>query len=255
MPSISLKNVSLSFPIYDSESRSLTQSFSKLLPVGGVVQRKKGQRTSILALDDITATFNDGDRVAVIGHNGAGKTSLLKLLAGFYEPTSGRLVTEGKAATLINLMAGLDINLNGYENILLCGMLFGLERQVVMDRMDEIAAFSELGDYLGMPVRLYSSGMVLRLAFSICTSINCEILLLDEWIGAGDKAFIEKTQQRLNELVFNSTIMIFATHNPDAARKLCNKAIYLSHGRLLKSGSVEEVLAFEHETRDQTPQS
>jgi ABC-type polysaccharide/polyol phosphate transport system ATPase subunit len=222
---------------------------SKIIPVGGIIQREKGKKTSILALDSLTVSFNDGDRVALIGHNGAGKTSLLKLLAGFYEPTCGTFTKEGRVSTLINLMAGLDVNLNGYDNILLCGMLYGLDRQEVVQRIDDIAQFSELGAYLDMPVRLYSSGMVLRLAFSICTSIDSEILLLDEWIGAGDKAFIKKTQERLSEMVFNSTIMVFATHNPDAARMLCNKAIYLEHGRLLKYGDVEEVLAFGHEAQ------
>lgn len=249
MPSITLDNVSLNFPIYDSESRSLTSSVSKVIPVGGIIQRKKGKRTSILALNNITASFEEGDRVALIGHNGAGKTSFLKLLAGFYEPTAGTLRREGRVSTLINLMAGLDINVSGYENILLCGMLYGLKRQEVVDKVKGIAEFSELGAYLDMPVRLYSSGMVLRLAFSICTSIDSEILLLDEWIGAGDNAFIKKTQERLSEMVFNSTIMVFATHNPDAARMLCNKAMYLEHGRLLKYGNVEDVLAFGHEAQ------
>lgn len=249
MPSINLENVSLTFPIYDSDSRSLTRSVSRVVPVGGVIKREKGKRTSILALDSITASFQNGDRVALLGHNGAGKTSLLKLLAGFYEPTSGTLKREGKVSALLNLMAGLDVNMNGYENILLCGMLYGLSRQQVESRISEIAEFSELGAYLDMPVRLYSSGMVLRLAFSICTSIDCEILLLDEWVGAGDEGFIQKTKERLSDMIFKSTIMVFATHNPEAARMLCNKGIYLEHGRLLKYGDVEEVLDFGHQSQ------
>ena len=249
MPHINLNNVSLDYPIYDAESRSLRRSVTRVLPVGGKIQRQKGKRTSILALDNISISLKDGDRVALLGHNGAGKTSLLKLLAGFYEPTSGTIDREGKTSAMLNLMAGMDVSLSGYENILLCGKLHGLRKQEISERMDDIAEFSELGSYLHMPVRLYSSGMIQRLAFSICTSIHCEILLLDEWFGAGDYAFVQKTRKRLSRMVFSSAILLYATHNPEVAREMCSKAIYLEHGTLCMFDEIDKVLEFSHEAQ------
>jgi lipopolysaccharide transport system ATP-binding protein len=242
MASISLNNVSLDYPIYDLETRSLRLSVTSALSVGGQIKSKKGGRTSILALDRITLSLKEGDRLAVLGHNGAGKTTLLKVLAGFYEPTNGSISRQGKVSALLSLMAGMDLNLNGHENILLCGMLYGLSKKQAIQQSDDIAEFSELGPYLDMPIRLLSSGMILRLAFAICTSINCEILLLDEWVGAGDDSFKKKTRKRLSEMVYRSVIMVFATHDPETALQLCNKAIYLEHGKLCMYGNTEDVL-------------
>ena len=243
MQLISLENVSLDYPLYDSQSRSLTRSFTRGIPIGGRIKQKQGERTSILALDDVSVSLKDGDRVALLGHNGAGKTSLLKLLTGFYEPSSGKLVREGKVSALLNLMAGMDINLNGYENILLCGILHKLSREEVISRTDAIAEFSGLGPYLDLPVYRYSSGMMLRLAFAICTSIDCDILLLDEMVGTGDQEFIGKARERLSDLIFRSAILVFATHNVEIAKTLCNKALYLEHGKLQAFGEINEVLA------------
>lgn len=244
MPTIKLNNVSLDFPVYDAESRSLTTSVTKLVPIGGKIRRGKGQRTSVLALDNISLSFTDGDRVALLGHNGAGKTTLLKLLSGFYEPTSGEFSSTGKVSALLDLMSGMDLNMSGQENIILCGMLHGLQKKEILRRQDEIARFSGLGDYLTMPVRLYSAGMMLRLAFSICTSIDCEILLLDEWVGTGDQAFREKTHERLSELIFRSAILVFATHDNEVAKRLCNKAVFLEHGKALMYGEIDDVLIY-----------
>lgn len=247
MPHITLQNVSLDYPIYDSKSRSFRRSLTRVIPVGGRIKKSQGKRSSILALDNVNLSLQDGDRVALLGHNGAGKTTLLKVLAGFFEPTSGSMQREGKVSALLNLMSGMDVNLSGYENIILCGMLHGMSKAETYQRMPEIAEFCELGDYLEMPIRLYSSGMLLRLAFSICTSINCDILLLDEWVGAGDQGFIQKTQERLSQLIFRSAIMVFATHNPEVAKQLCTKAMFLDHGKLAMFGDIEEVLAFYHQ--------
>ena len=249
MPHITLNNVSLDYPVYDAESRSLRRTVTQALPIGGKIQRRSGERTSILALDNISISLKDGDRVALLGHNGAGKTSFLKLLAGFYEPTSGTIEREGKTSAMLNLMAGMDVSLSGYENILLCGTLYGLQRKDVLERMDDIADFSELGTFLHMPVRLYSSGMIQRLAFSISTSINCEILLLDEWFGAGDFAFRQKTSERLSKLVFSSAILVYATHNPEIARELCTKAIYLEHGNMCMFDEIDAVLEYSYEAQ------
>ncbi len=245
MPRIVLEQVSLDFPVYDTVSRSLTRSITKGIPVGGTIKLGEDKRTSILALDELDLSFSDGDRVALFGHNGAGKTSLLKLLSGFYEPTSGTLTRNGKVSVLLDLMAGMDVNINGYDNILICGMLHGLNRKEVLARMDDIASFSELGSYLELPLRLYSQGMMLRLAFSICTSVDCDILLLDEWIGAGDQAFIQKAKERISDIVYRSSILVFATHSPDVARLLCNKALFLEHGKVLLNGEIDEVIAYQ----------
>ncbi|MEO0369063.1 MAG: ABC transporter ATP-binding protein [Pseudomonadota bacterium] len=242
MPYISLDKVSLKYPIYDSASRSFRRSLTRAIPVGGKILREKGEISFIQALDRVSFTLTKGDRVALLGHNGAGKTSMLKLLAGFYEPSSGRIDRSGKTSALLDLMSGMDINLNGFENIILCGMLYGLSRKEAKARVDDIAEFSELGQYLDMPIRLYSSGMLLRLAFSICTSIDSQILLLDEWVGAGDESFIEKTQERLANFVMRSAILVFATHNPTVARQLCTKAIYLEHGKMKAFDDIEIVL-------------
>ncbi len=244
MTSITLKNVSLDYPIYDTTSRSFRRSLTRAIPVGGRIRQTQGSSTSILALDDISISLHEGDRVALLGHNGAGKSTMLKLLAGFYEPTSGELQREGKVSALLNLMSGMDVNLNGYDNILLCGMLYGLERKEVLERMDDIVDFCELGPYLDVPVLLYSSGMLLRLAFSICTSIDCDILLLDEWVGAGDRTFIQKAHERLSGLIFRSSILVFATHDSAIAERLCNKAIFLEHGKALMYGDIDDVLAY-----------
>ena len=247
VPRVCLDRVSLDFPVYDAESRSLTHSMSKSIPVGGRIRHKNKKTTSILALDGISLELNQGDRVALLGHNGAGKTSLLKLLSGFYEPTSGSITSQGRIAALLNLMSGLDLNMSGYDNILLVGMLHGLKRAEILKKVEDISEFSELGEYLNMPVRLYSSGMILRLAFAICTSVECDILLLDEWIGAGDHAFREKTHERLSRLVFRSAILVFATHDLVIARELCHKAIFLEHGKLLYFGDIEAGIDYSQE--------
>lgn len=246
MPLIKLENVSLDYPIYDTVNRSLTRTITDAIPVGGQMKKVHGERTSILALDNINASFETGDRVALLGHNGAGKTTMLKLLAGFYEPTSGTISREGRVSALLNLMAGMDINFNGYENIFLCGKLHGLNHREILQRIDDITEFSGLGSYINIPVRLYSAGMMLRLAFSICTSIDYEILLMDEWVAAGDQEFILKAKQRLNNMIFRSSILIFATHSTDVAEELCNKAIYLEHGKLLMYGEIKEVIAYQN---------
>jgi ABC-type polysaccharide/polyol phosphate transport system ATPase subunit len=243
MPKVIVKNASLDIPIYDTVGRSLTRSLTKGLRVGGAMRRREGRVTSILALDSIELSLVEGDRVAVFGHNGSGKTSLLKLLAGFYEPSSGSVECQGKVSALLDLMSGMDINLNGYDNILLCGILHGFNRQQIIERVDEIAEFSGLGEYLHIPVRLYSQGMMLRLAFSICTSVDCDILLLDEWIGAGDSNFVKQAKERLNRMIFRSSILVFATHSTEVAMELCNKALLLDHGKLITFGNIHEVVA------------
>ncbi len=243
MPKIFVEEASLDIPIYDAVGRSLRRSLTKGLKVGGTMRRQDGRKLSVLALQNISLSLVEGDRVAVFGHNGSGKTSLLKLLSGFYEPTTGLVNCEGRISTLLDLTSGMDVYLNGYENIFLCGMLYGLSKEEIHERVDDIAAFSGLGEFLDIPVRLYSQGMMLRLAFSICTSIDCDILLLDEWIGAGDENFVVQAKERLNRMIFRSSILVFATHSTQVALELCNKALLLNHGTLELFGEINDVVA------------
>lgn len=195
----------------------------------------------IHALQDVSFELNSGDRVAIVGHNGAGKSTLLKTLAGIYPVTSGNLMVSGKMSSLFEMSTGFEMEASGYENIRLRGLMLGETPSAMSKKMKEIAEFSELGDFLNAPVKYYSSGMFIRLAFSVSTSIQPEILLLDEVIGAGDAGFMLKAQKRMKELMKSSHILVFVTHNMAAARELCNRGIWMERGRVLLDGDVKEV--------------
>jgi ABC-2 type transport system ATP-binding protein/lipopolysaccharide transport system ATP-binding protein len=242
MAEISLHDVTVDFPIYDGVSRSLKNRIVTA-STGGRISAGSGQATVVKALDQITLAIEHGDRVGLIGHNGAGKTTLLRVLAGIYTPMRGRVRRIGKVAPLFDTGFGMDADATGYENIRLRGLYLGLTKKQIDDRLDEIAAFAELGSFLGMPMRTYSAGMWTRLAFAVSTSIDPEILLLDEQIGAGDAAFMVKATKRLEELIERSGILVLASHSDDAVRRLCNKGVVLEHGRAKFFGPVDE--AFE----------
>jgi len=195
------------------------------------------------ALRDVSFSAQHGDRVGLIGPNGAGKSTLLRVLAGIYEPTAGSVRCDGQVVPLFNPALGMEPEATGHQNIRLRGLLLGLRPQEIESRRNEIAAFTELGNYLDMPVRTYSSGMSLRLAFAISTCFVPEILLLDEWIGVGDAHFVEKAEQRMQEVVGQSSIVVIASHSNDLIRRLCNKALYIEAGRVKAEGSVDDVLA------------
>lgn len=240
MANIILENLSLEYPIYDVQARSMRMAITRNLKVGGVIKQGK-DNVSVVALDNLSMTINTGDKVAILGHNGAGKTTLLKVISGFYEPSSGAIHTEGKVTGLLNMTAGLDLNLNGLENIMLFGQLLGLSPTQIENKSEEIIEYSRLGAYLNMPMRTYSQGMTLRLAFAVCTSFQPEILLLDEWIGAGDQRFLDRAEKRIDQMISKSSILIFATHNIQVAKQLCNKAIYLEHGKLKGYGDFDSI--------------
>ena len=250
MSSITLDGVSVAFPIYGSSSRSLKNHVASLT-TGGHVGREEG-RTVIQALDNVSLTIRHGDRVALLGHNGAGKSTLLKVLAGIYEPQGGRIVTEGMVAPVFDLSLGLDPDSTGYENIRLRGLYLGLSRTDVIARTDEIAEFTGLGEFLDMPLRTYSSGMQARLAFAVSTSIDPDILLLDESVGTGDADFAKKARKRVTELVERSGILVFATHSVGMAERFCNKAVLMDHGRMLRFGPITEVMDEHLAMTDQT---
>lgn len=241
MARIQLDHVSVQIPIYNANTRSLKNRLMHM-STGGQIERSEGNRVCVQALDDVTLTFDHGDRVGLVGHNGAGKTTLLRVLAGIYEPTLGTIQREGRVAPLFAITLGIDPESTGFENILLRGALLGLRREDIRARMDEIAAFTELGDYLAMPVRTYSTGMTLRLAFAVCTTIEPEIMLMDEWIGVGDAAFFQKAERRLKDFVGRAGILVLASHSADLLERTCTKGVLLHGGKVEAVGSIGEVL-------------
>ena len=241
MASIKLRNVSISFPIYGTHGRSLRHSFMSL-GTGGRIGQDKSKRFNVQALDNVSLKLEHGDRIALVGHNGSGKSTLLRVLAGIYEPTQGRVEVTGSVAPVFDFSLGMDPDSSGYENIRLRGLYLGLTGAEIERHSDEIAEFTELGDFLQMPLRTYSTGMQARLAFAISTSVQPEILLLDEGVGAGDAAFARKAEIRVQELLDRSGILVLATHSTELARQLCNKALMLEHGAVVASGGIEEVI-------------
>lgn len=239
MPSISLKNVSVEFPIYNSSGRSLKSSI--LRSVGGAVSLDHGV-TRVQALRGVTLDLAPGDRLALIGHNGAGKSTLLRVLSGAYEPSGGSAAINGKVSSLINITMGMDPELTGIENIILRGAFIGMTMAQSRRHIEEIAEFSGLGAYLDLPMRTYSSGMTLRLAFAISTLRQPEILLMDELVAVGDEAFGAKATSRLEKLIANAGILVLASHNAPTLQRYCNRAILLKEGRIISEGAIDDVL-------------
>ncbi|WP_304309532.1 ABC transporter ATP-binding protein [Pseudacidovorax intermedius] len=233
MTSLSLKNVSLGFPIYGASATSFKKTLAASV-TGGRVGKETGV-TVVQALSDIDLELKAGDRLGILGHNGAGKSTLLRLLAGVYEPTSGEFARIGSVASLIDPSMGIERDASGVENIMLRGLSMGLKRRQIEAMTPEICEFSGLGEYVNMPVRTYSTGMVMRLAFAICTSMTADILLMDEWLSVGDADFQAKAEQRMTEMVAKSGILVLASHSPKLLLKECNRFIRLEHGRVVST--------------------
>ncbi len=241
MAHIKLQNVGVEFPIYELSSRSIKKQLMRITTGGSL--SKDSKVVTVKALNDISFELNPGDRLGLVGHNGAGKSTLLRVLAQIYEPTSGKLTLEGKVSALLDVMLGMDPESTGYENILMRGIIHGLKRKEILAKQKEIADFTELGDYLSVPVRTYSSGMRLRLAFSIATSVLSEIIVLDEVVGAGDANFMQKAQDRFNNILDDADIVVLASHDNSTIRKFCNKVLWLDAGEIGYYGDVETGLA------------
>ena len=230
---ILLEGVSVRFPIYDAKQRSFKQTLINAATGGRIISNNS--RTEIEALKNINLDIKEGERVALIGHNGSGKTTLLRVLSAVYAPTTGGICVQGKVTSLLDSMLGMDGEASGLENIRLRGLFLGLKPKHTDSLIDEIIDFSELGDFINMPVRTYSSGMVLRLAFAISTCVNPEILLMDEWMSVGDEQFKNKAEKRLAEFVDRAGILVMATHDHQLAKRVCNKSVYLEHGMIVSS--------------------
>jgi ABC-type polysaccharide/polyol phosphate transport system ATPase subunit len=240
--SIVLEDVTLDYPIYGSSKSFRTELLGRA--TGGLIRRegRNNERVTVRALEDVSLKLEHGDRLGMIGHNGAGKSTLLRVLAGVFVPTLGRVAIEGRISALFNTVPGLDMDDTGFENIRTCGLFLGLSLAEIAEKTPEIAEFTELGDYLNLPVRTYSAGMITRLGFAIATTINPEILLLDEGLSAGDARFAEHAQQRVDRLVERSSILVIASHSEAMVRSMCNRAILLESGRVITAGNVDEVI-------------
>jgi ABC-type polysaccharide/polyol phosphate transport system ATPase subunit len=232
MARLTLEDVRVEYPIYNAGSMSLRNQLVAI-STGGLLARHAGNVVTVLALDGISLDLKYGDRLGLIGHNGAGKTTLLRTMAGIFRPTQGRITRTGRISSFFGLGAGVDPELSGYENIIRMSLLLGSSRAVAEASIPEIEAFTELGNFLSLPVRTYSAGMQTRLMFAVATAAHPEILLVDEAIGAGDAAFQVKAQKRMNEFIEKSSIFVLASHSTDLIKSMCNKFCTLEHGRMV----------------------
>jgi lipopolysaccharide transport system ATP-binding protein len=240
MPHILAEHLAIEFPLYHLSARSLKKRLLARSPLR--LKADEANRVVVAALRDLSFRIERGERVALVGSNGAGKTTLLRTLAGVYEPVGGRLEVMGSVGTLIDPSAGMDPESTGRENIILRGLYRGLSAAENAALAEEIGRFSELGEFLDVPVRTYSAGMQVRLSFAMATIMAPEVLLMDEWLLAGDAGFMAKAQARLEQLVIDADILVLATHDMSIVRNWCTRAIRLESGRIVADGPVEEVL-------------
>lgn len=241
MTALIAKDLRVEFPVYGSQ-RSLRKALLEHA-VGGLIQRAgKRDRVIVNALQGVSLELREGDRLGLVGPNGAGKSTLLRVLAGVYQPISGQVLIDGRITPLFDAMPGLDPEDIGYENIITAGLLLGLTRDEIESRIGEIEEFSELGEYLSLPVRTYSAGMLMRLAFSVATAIEPDILLMDEGMAVADSRFAERATRRMHQFMDRSKILVLATHSVDLLRAACNKAVLMIEGRIIATGPISDVL-------------
>ena len=229
MVSIKLDNVSLIYKLH--EKLTLSAPDRRLGPTGGRIEGS-GRKQFVQALDGVGFELKAGDRLGLVGPNGAGKTTLLKILYGIYEPSGGSVAIEGKVDALFNINIGFRREATGRRNIILRGLINGWSEAEIEEKMEDIIAFSELGDFIDLPFKAYSQGMAARLAFSVATALDPEILLMDEWIGAGDASFQEKAKRRMDELAEKAGIIVLASHNESLIQSVCTKRLTLKGGRV-----------------------
>jgi ABC-2 type transport system ATP-binding protein len=241
MASITLTNASVEIPVFAVGNNSLKTTLLRKAVGGKFAQT--GHNLLINALTDVSLEVRDGERIGLVGQNGAGKTTLLRVLAGVYPPTSGTVQVIGRVSPMFDISLGMSPDATGIENIKVCGALWGLSRADIAAGIDDITEFTELGDYLKIPVRTYSAGMLLRLSFAIATLRQPEILLLDEVIGVGDASFMAKAKSRLQQIASRAQILVISSHSDDIIRAFCDKVIWLDKGGIAAFGAVNDVLA------------
>lgn len=233
-PAIKVENVSVLFNLNKEKVDNVKEYFIKLIT-------RKLRFTEFWALKDISFTVEKGERLGVLGFNGAGKSTLLKTVAGVLKPTTGSVEVEGIIAPLLELGAGFDSNYTGKENIYLYGATMGYSRKYIDEKYDEIVAFSELKEFIDVPIKNYSSGMRARLGFAIATAVEPEVLILDEVLSVGDAKFKEKSEKKVMSMFEKGVTVLFVSHNTAQVRRLCNKAIIIDHGKVIASGDADEV--------------
>ncbi len=239
MTYIKLKNASISFAIYNSKTRSVRTELFKA--IGGKIH-SVDSTVFVDALNSINLEINEGDRVGIIGHNGAGKTTLLKLLSGVYEPTKGACYSKGSVSSLTDITMGMDPDSSGYQNIIMRCILLGMTIKEAKEKVDDVIEFSELREYIDLPMRTYSTGMYLRLAFTISTCIVPDILIMDEMIGTGDASFIEKARLRLMNFISKTKIIVLSSHNMQIIKDICNKGLWMEKGKVIMYDDIDKVV-------------
>jgi lipopolysaccharide transport system ATP-binding protein len=237
---VTVQHLSVSFPLYHGSGRSLKKMV--FAAAAGRLGTDQQHRVVVRALRDVSFTLERGARLGLVGANGAGKTTLLRVLAGIYEPVAGRISLEGSVSALLDTNLGMNIDLTGRENIQLRGLYNNLPRDALPALENDVAAFAELGEFLDLPVRIYSAGMVIRLGFALATAIRPQILLMDEWFLAGDAGFLEKARQRLEEMVRRSEILVLSSHQTEIMRTWCDRVIWLDQGVVRADGPADAVL-------------
>lgn len=237
-PIVSLRAADLVYPILSTRAQSIRNSVANLA-VGGRLLRDGSDIIHVKALTDINFSLAEGDRLGIIGHNGSGKTTLLKLIAGIYEPTKGIVEVNGRITSMIDIGLGLDSDLTGRENIINMGRMRGISTRQILNSMDEIIEFSDLGPYIDLPVKTFSSGMASRLVFSVATTLEPDILLFDEWLSTGDASFVDKASRRVDDLMNKARALLLASHSFSLVTEICNKLLVLEGGAQIYFGSVE----------------
>jgi ABC-type polysaccharide/polyol phosphate transport system ATPase subunit len=238
MARIELQNAGVDFRI-----RKTAQVTLKEYLLRGMFFRNAADKLTVQALRGIDFTATDGDRIGIIGHNGAGKSTLLKLIAGIYPPTTGQRLVTGRISSLFDITLGFEEEANGWDNIRYRSYLQGESPKTVKEKMFEIAAFSELGEFLNVPLRAYSAGMRIRLAFAIATAANPEVLLIDEILGVGDLAFQLKARERMQQMMRAARLLVLVSHDLEALPAMCDRTIWMNKGQIVMSGRTEEVIA------------
>lgn len=238
---IKLECVGLDLPIFDVSGQSLKKRVLRMGRRNRIAEDGDGI-VIVRALHDVSFELTAGDRLGLIGANGAGKSTLLRVMAGIYPPTQGNIETCGNAVPLLDINLGMDEMSTGRQNIRLRGLLLGMSERELKSKTEEIAEFTELGDYLDLPLRTYSSGMRVRLGFAISTAVDAEILLLDEVLGVGDARFQEKARDRVLNMHSRAEIVVLALHSNEMIKRICNKALWLNQGKIVAMGSSETVV-------------